>query len=56
MMPQTDHGAVSDSALLQVAHGSKGTPNQAPLPKLSGHVVVLGVGDVAIDCATSAFR
>eukprot|EP00357_Protocruzia_adherens_P000648 CAMPEP_0115047432 /NCGR_PEP_ID=MMETSP0216-20121206/49297_1 /TAXON_ID=223996 /ORGANISM="Protocruzia adherens, Strain Boccale" /LENGTH=1031 /DNA_ID=CAMNT_0002430615 /DNA_START=105 /DNA_END=3202 /DNA_ORIENTATION=- len=26
------------------------------LPKLSGHVVVLGIGDTAIDCARSAFR
>lgn len=26
------------------------------LPKLDGHVLVLGIGDVAIDCATSAFR
>jgi dihydropyrimidine dehydrogenase (NADP+) len=46
----------SKSYLLEVAHGSKGTPDQGELPKLSGHVVVLGVGDVAIDCATSAFR
>lgn len=30
--------------------------NAGSLPKLSGHVMVLGVGDVAIDCATSAFR
>jgi dihydropyrimidine dehydrogenase (NADP+) len=26
------------------------------LPKLHGHVVVLGAGDTAFDCATSAFR
>eukprot|EP00658_Telonema_sp_P-2_P052783 TRINITY_DN4106_c0_g2_i2.p1 TRINITY_DN4106_c0_g2~~TRINITY_DN4106_c0_g2_i2.p1 ORF type:complete len:858 (-),score=253.18 TRINITY_DN4106_c0_g2_i2:120-2693(-) len=46
----------SKKYLIDVAHGSKGTPEQHSLPSLSGHVVVLGVGDVAIDCATSAFR
>lgn len=25
-------------------------------PKLDGHVVVLGIGDTALDCARSAFR
>ena len=29
---------------------------EVALPKLSGHVLVCGIGDVAIDCATSAFR
>eukprot|EP00211_Chloroparvula_japonica_P000094 CAMPEP_0119128094 /NCGR_PEP_ID=MMETSP1310-20130426/6384_1 /TAXON_ID=464262 /ORGANISM="Genus nov. species nov., Strain RCC2339" /LENGTH=1106 /DNA_ID=CAMNT_0007118401 /DNA_START=52 /DNA_END=3372 /DNA_ORIENTATION=+ len=31
-------------------------PKEAELPKLSGNVVVLGAGDTAFDCATSAFR
>ena len=25
-------------------------------PKLKGHVLVLGIGDTALDCARSAFR
>lgn len=25
-------------------------------PKLSGHVIVLGIGDTALDCARSAYR
>lgn len=25
-------------------------------PKLDGHVIVLGIGDTALDCARSAFR
>lgn len=25
-------------------------------PKLNGHVVVLGIGDTALDCARSAYR
>lgn len=28
----------------------------APLPKLSGNVIVLGAGDTAFDCATGALR
>ena len=31
-----------------------GTPKLAP--KLQGHVLVLGIGDTALDCARSAFR
>jgi dihydropyrimidine dehydrogenase (NADP+) len=31
-----------------------GTPQTAP--KLKGHVLVLGIGDTALDCARSAFR
>ena len=29
---------------------------QSTLPKLHGKVIVLGAGDTAMDCATSAFR
>jgi dihydropyrimidine dehydrogenase (NADP+) len=25
-------------------------------PRLSGHVLILGIGDTALDCARSAFR
>jgi NADPH-dependent glutamate synthase beta subunit-like oxidoreductase len=32
----------------------EGKPNEAP--KLKGHVLVLGIGDTALDCARSAFR
>ena len=32
----------------------EGKPNEAP--RLSGHVLVLGIGDTALDCARSAFR
>jgi dihydropyrimidine dehydrogenase (NADP+) len=32
----------------------EGHPEQAQ--KLSGHVLVLGIGDTALDCARSAFR
>merc|ERR1711871_1553408 len=46
----------SKDYLIQVGRGSKNVGGDATLPKLDGHVVVLGVGDVAIDCATSAFR
>lgn len=34
---------------VKLGEGSKG-------PKLSGHVMVLGIGDTALDCARSAFR
>jgi dihydropyrimidine dehydrogenase (NADP+) len=52
----------SKNYLEQVGFHSKpgiGATAKAPnasLPKLDGHVLVLGIGDVAIDCATSAFR
>jgi dihydropyrimidine dehydrogenase (NADP+) len=36
--------------------GATGKQEMGALPKLDGHVLVLGIGDVAIDCATSAFR
>jgi dihydropyrimidine dehydrogenase (NADP+) len=29
---------------------------RAPLPSLHGNVIVLGAGDTAFDCATSALR
>jgi len=32
----------------------EGKPQEAP--RLSGHVLVLGIGDTALDCARSAFR
>jgi dihydropyrimidine dehydrogenase (NADP+) len=32
----------------------QGTPQTAP--KMQGHVLVLGIGDTALDCARSAFR
>jgi dihydropyrimidine dehydrogenase (NADP+) len=31
-----------------------GATNDAP--RLKGHVIVLGIGDTALDCARSAFR
>lgn len=31
-----------------------GKPDEAP--KLKGHVMVLGIGDTALDCARTAFR
>ncbi|KAJ8957489.1 hypothetical protein NQ318_020515 [Aromia moschata] len=54
----------SKSFLPKVALGSKavtesGCPckqNSNSLPKLYGNVIVLGAGDTAFDCATSAFR
>eukprot|EP01094_Clydonella_sp_ATCC50884_P019234 TRINITY_DN3714_c0_g1_i1.p1 TRINITY_DN3714_c0_g1~~TRINITY_DN3714_c0_g1_i1.p1 ORF type:complete len:1112 (-),score=486.72 TRINITY_DN3714_c0_g1_i1:361-3696(-) len=36
--------------------GTGGAIEMPPLPSLKGHVVVLGAGDTAFDCATSAFR
>ena len=45
----------------QVAGASKpgmggGTCSSSKLPRMSGNVVVLGAGDTAFDCATSALR
>ena len=36
--------------------GACGKGSRPDLPSLYGHVVVLGAGDTAFDCATSAFR
>lgn len=36
--------------------GMCGSCNLPPLPKLYGKVLVLGAGDTAMDCATSAVR
>eukprot|EP01155_Anaeramoeba_flamelloides_P008145 Anaeramoba_flamelloidesa1186_112.p1 GENE.a1186_112~~a1186_112.p1 ORF type:complete len:816 (+),score=205.29 a1186_112:27-2450(+) len=36
--------------------GLNGTNTLSKLPKLDGHVVILGAGDTAIDCALSAYR
>jgi dihydropyrimidine dehydrogenase (NADP+) len=38
------------------ACGCGETDGEVALPKLTGHVVILGAGDTAFDCATSAFR
>lgn len=49
----------SKDFLPKVAAGSKpGMCSQSgcKLPKLSGNVIVLGAGDTAFDCATSALR
>jgi len=48
----------SKTFLPEVAKASKGgmCACKSALPKLYGHAVVLGAGDTAFDCATSAFR
>jgi len=48
----------SKNFLPLVCHGTKeGIVNEKIVtPKLKGHVVVLGIGDTALDCARSAFR
>lgn len=48
----------SKSFLPQVARGSKAgmCACKSALPRLHGNVVVLGAGDTAFDCATSALR
>eukprot|EP00698_Gefionella_okellyi_P015562 TRINITY_DN4394_c0_g2_i1.p1 TRINITY_DN4394_c0_g2~~TRINITY_DN4394_c0_g2_i1.p1 ORF type:complete len:1025 (+),score=213.34 TRINITY_DN4394_c0_g2_i1:328-3402(+) len=48
----------SKDFLPEVAKSSKKSMAPAPsaLPNIYGHVVVLGAGDTAFDCATSAFR
>ncbi|CAG9861979.1 unnamed protein product [Phyllotreta striolata] len=51
----------SKSFLPQVSGASKAAggcacKGSAPLPRLHGNVVVLGAGDTAFDCATSALR
>uniref|UniRef100_A0A182XLU9 Dihydropyrimidine dehydrogenase [NADP(+)] n=1 Tax=Anopheles quadriannulatus TaxID=34691 RepID=A0A182XLU9_ANOQN len=56
-----EHGFyTSKSFLPQVADGSKpglcGCKQSAKLPTLHGNVIVLGAGDTAFDCATSALR
>lgn len=52
------HGFLTSKDFLpQVMQASKaGVCAGTALPKLFGHVVVLGAGDTAMDCATSAFR
>lgn len=45
----------SKNFLRPVVLKSKGVQNHE-VPTLSGHVVVIGIGDTAIDCARSAFR
>lgn len=56
-----DHGFyTSKNFLPEVAAGSKrgvcACKAQPSLPKLNGNVIVLGAGDTAFDCATSALR
>lgn len=56
-----DHGFYTSKNFLPiVASGSKpglcGCKSQATLPQLHGNVIVLGAGDTAFDCATSALR
>ena len=53
---KTDNWADSKHFLNTVFKSVKldGKPNDAP--KLKGHVLVLGIGDTALDCARSAFR
>jgi dihydropyrimidine dehydrogenase (NADP+) len=54
-----EHGYyTSKSFLPECAIASKATMVASPglLPRLHGHAVVLGAGDTAFDCATSAFR
>lgn len=47
----------SKDYLKQVCEATKeGMIQDAETPKLNGHVVVLGIGDTAIDCAHSSFR
>lgn len=48
----------SKTFLPQVCHASKQDiiKEKVAPPKVSGHVVVLGIGDTALDCARSAFR
>ncbi|KAJ6244852.1 dihydropyrimidine dehydrogenase [NADP(+)] [Anaeramoeba flamelloides] len=50
----------SQTFLRSLAYGSKkglnGKKQLSPLPELDGHVVVIGAGDSAIDCALGAFR
>lgn len=48
----------SKTFLPEVCHASKPgiVSEKVKQPKLKGHVVVLGIGDTALDCARSAFR
>eukprot|EP00300_Choanocystis_sp_HF-7_P007476 c15313_g1_i2.p1 GENE.c15313_g1_i2~~c15313_g1_i2.p1 ORF type:complete len:1010 (+),score=203.26 c15313_g1_i2:39-3068(+) len=53
-----EHGFLTSKDFLPaVMKASKaGACTGQSLPKLHGHVLVLGAGDTAMDCATSAFR
>lgn len=56
-----EHGYYSSKDFLpEVARGSKagmcGCSSRPALPALHGNVIVLGAGDTAFDCATSALR
>jgi dihydropyrimidine dehydrogenase (NADP+) len=42
--------------LKPVCDNVKELSKDAPTMKLKGHVMVLGIGDTALDCARSAFR
>ncbi|EGR27432.1 hypothetical protein IMG5_196150 [Ichthyophthirius multifiliis] len=55
---QANNFHYSKHFLLKVGEVIKQTKPKAviDLPKMDGHVVVLGIGDTALDCARSAFR
>ena len=56
-LPRVSAGSKSGYALVDGdGCGSGGCGGGSKLPKLSGNVVVLGAGDTAFDCATSALR
>ncbi|KAJ6242846.1 dihydropyrimidine dehydrogenase [NADP(+)] [Anaeramoeba flamelloides] len=46
----------SKTFLPTVSKITKQIENENQLPKLNGHVLILGAGDTAIDCALTAFR
>lgn len=46
----------SKTFLPPVCNTSKGIDNNIEPPRLSGHVIVIGIGDTALDCARSAYR
>jgi len=59
MFSKVTHGFYTSKDFLpEVAKASKkGLASEPPtMPSIYGHVVVLGAGDTAFDCATSAFR
>ena len=46
----------SKDFLPNVCEGVKLSKNKEKIYKLKGHVIVLGIGDTALDCARSALR
>ncbi|CAD8146444.1 unnamed protein product [Paramecium octaurelia] len=53
---QQSHILNSKSFLPKVNKAVKQDKDVEATPKLSGHVIVLGIGDTALDCARSAYR